>query len=336
MNAKKISLTLSALVLGLTSCGGNSGGDNSLTRKEAYTKLDEIVAATPEKQTKLTAVNNTMADVTDSAGVTTKAGTLITYVFDATNNYSHVIIGSDKDDIKFKVGQTEARVSFVAGNELYAYATADSYVFGLSSGKDDPGQMVTIPSSDAVAYAAAQAVMKDFVQTQIDAFVKCGREHWHNGAGGLSAYLKRQDTLDTKKEDIVVGDETIQAGATENGSYIVLKDEKYTSTGSGNLTLDFDALYPNPTTPQKLHEPLKFEFNNNILTHWYNAKASNYAGNEWTMTYGTANTASCTYSEATSPSAASAATYVVAMISALVAADQPTAESELYPARWGE
>lgn len=331
MNAKKISLTLSALVLGLTSCGG----DNGLTRKEAYTKLDEIVAATPEKQTKLTAVNNSMADVTDSEGVTTKAGTLITYVFDATNNYSHVIVGSNKD-IKINIGQTEVPVSFTAGNELYAYATADSYVFGLSSGKGDAGQKVTISSSDAAAYEAAQIAMKDFVQTQIDAFVKCGREHWHNGAGGLSAYLKRQDTLDTKKEDIVVGDETIQAGATENGSHIVLKDEKYTSTGSGNLTLDFDALYPNPEAPQKLHEPLKFEFNNNILTHWYNAKASNYAGNEWTMTYGTANTASCTYSEATSASAASVATYVVAMISALVAADQPTAEKDLYPAHWGE
>ena len=334
MNAKKLTLTMSALVLGLTSCGGNNG----LTRKEAYTKLDEIVAATPEKQTKLTSINNTMADVG-----TTKAGTLATYVFDATTNYAHVTIGSGKT-VTFTYAGQETTLPLGAGNELYAYATTDSYVFGLKTEeKAEDGtvtvksEKITVSSSSTAAYALAGSIMKDFAQTQINAFVKCGREHWHNGAGGLSAYLKRQDTLDTKKEDVVVGSETIQAGATDNGSHIVLKDEKYSSTGTGNLTLDFDALYPVTEHPEKLHEPLKFEFNNNILTHWYNKKASNYAGNEWTMTYGTANNAACTYEETTDETTAvGLAATVPLAIAALVDADQPTADSVLYTSKWGK
>ncbi len=337
MNAKKLSLTLSALVLGLTSCGG----DNGLTRKEAYTKLDEIVAATPEAQTKLTSTNNTMADVTDSEGNVTKAGTLATYVFDANTNYAHVTVGAAKE-IKFTTSLGNVALPLHSGNELFAYKSGESFVFGMKGetidGKttvETKSIKVTVSSTSTVAYAAASAIMKDFAKTQIDAFVKCGRMHWHNGAAGLSAYLKRQDTLDQNKEAIVVGSETIEAGATEAGSHIVLKDEKYTSTGSGNLTLDFDALYPNPKTPEKLHEPLKFEFNNNLLTHWYNAKASSYAGNEWTMNYGTADNAACSFTDTTdTEEAAQLAIVVPAAIAALVAVDQPTAESDLYPSHW--
>ena len=340
MNAKKLTLTMSALVLGLTSCGGNNG----LTRKEAYTKLDEIVAATPEAQTKLTSVNNTMADVTAN-GVTTKAGTRATYVFDATTNYAHVIIGSAKT-VTITYNGEKKTLPLGAGNELFAYKTSDSYVFGIKTEEVDEetsqttveSRKITIPSTSLVSYAAAEEIMANFAQTQINAFVKCGREHWHNGAGGLSAYLKRQDTLDANKEDVVVGSETIQAGATEtNHSHIVLKDEKYTSTGTGNLTLDFDALYPNPDHPEKLHEPLKFEFNNNILTHWYNKKDGNYAGNEWTMNYGTAANTLCDYAETDSVAiAAGLAATVPLAIAALVAADQPTDNSVLYTTKWGK
>ncbi len=340
MNAKKLSLTLSALVLGLTSCGGNSG----LTRKEAYTKLDEIVAATPTTQTKLTSTNNTMKDVTNADGATTKAGTLSTYVFDATTNYAHVTLGAGKTIALSSEADAET-ITLGANDELFAYKSGEDYVFGVKSAYADEetgnnattSYKVTVTSKDTVSYAAAKDIMTDFAQNQIDAFVKCGREHWHNGAGGLSAYLKRQDTLDTKQKAIAVGGETIMAGATDNGSYIALADEKYSSTGAGNLTLDFDALYPNPKQPAKLHEPLKFEFNDNILTHWYNAKASNYAGNEWTMNYGTANNTVCDYAEADNAAAGAALVVTVpALITALVATDQPTATSDLYPAHWGE
>ncbi len=330
MNAKKLSLTLSALVLGLTSCGGNNG----LTRKEAYTKLDEIVAATPETQTKLTSINNTMADVGAN-----KARTLATYVFDATTNYSHVTLGAGK---KVTIGESE--LSLGAGDEFYAYKASDnSYVFGMKvteikeDGTTDTNSGKVVVDSTSTTYSVIDKAMENFAQKQIDAFVKCGREHWHNGAGGLSAYLKRQDTLDTKKEDVVVGSETIQAGATDNGSHIVLADEKYSSTGAGNLTLDFDALYPVTEHPEKLHEPLKFEFNNNILTHWYNKKASSYAGNEWTMTYGTAENAECDYTVSTDTMQnVIMPTTVQTAIAAFVAVDQPTSDDVLYTAKWGK
>lgn len=338
MNAKKLSLTLSALVLGLTSCGG----DNGLTRKEAYTKLDEIVAATPEKQTKLTSKNNTMDDTTDASGNVTKATTLATYVFDGATNYAHVTIGAAKT-IKFTASGKEIDLPLSSGNELFAYKSGESYVFGIKGETKEDGETVTkslkatVTSANATLYAAAGITMKDFAQNQIDAFVKCGREHWHNGAGGLSAYLKRQDTLDQNKEAVVVGSETIEAGATESGSRIVLKDEKYSSNGSGNLTLEFDALYPNPAHPEKLHEPLKFDFNGNLLVHWYNGKGNSYAGNEWTMTYGTAENADCTFTDATNAEEiAKLAAVVPAAIAALVAVDQPTATADLYPAHWGE
>ena len=337
MNAKKLSVSLSVLVLGLTSCGSNG-----ITRKEAYTKLDAIVAATPAKQTKLTSVNNTMKDVTDSSGVTTKAGTLATYVFDAEANYAHVTIGAAKT-VKLTSGEDTTELKLGSGDELFAYADGTSYVFGAKTkdGSDDlegsdKGVKVTVTNDSILGYAAASSIMKGFAQTQIDAFVKCGREHWHNGAGGLSAYLKRQDTLDQKKEDVKVGDQTIQAGATDKGSHIVLQDEKYSSTGEGNLVLDFDALYPDGGEA-KLHEPLKFEFNNNILTHWYNAKASSYAGNEWTMNYGTASNDKCTYTEITDATKGTLlAASVPLAIAALVAVDQPTSADVLYTAKWGK
>ena len=324
MNAKKLSVTLSVLVLGLTSCGSGK----SLTRQEAYKKLDEIVAATPAAQTKLTATNNTMADVTDNSGnVTSKAGVLSTYVFDAEKNYAHVIVNSAKT-VKDSSSST---TSYAAGSEFFAYKNEGDYVFGMKY--DGKEVSATVTSTDTLNYVAASKIMENFAQKQIDAFVKCGREHWHNGAGGLSAYLKRQDTLDQSKKDIVVGSETIQAGATSGGSYIVLKDEKYSTTGDGNLTLDFDALYPNPDAPEKLHEPLKFEFNNNLLTHWYNKKASNYAGNEWTMNYGSANIAACSYAAGDSE----VALYVTVptIIASLVAVDQPTSDSASYKTVWG-
>ena len=333
MNAKKLSVSLSVLVLGLTSCGSNG-----ITRKEAYTKLDAIVAATPAKQTKLTSVNKTMKDVTDASGVTTKAGDIASYVFDGETNYSHVTINSSKT-VTYSSGDDKEELNLGSGDELFAYAEGTSYVFGFKSKDESTGTTkavkVTVPNTDIVSYALVSGLMKNLAQNQIDAFIKCGREHWHNGAGGLSAYLKRQDTLDQNKEDVTVDGEVIQAGATENGSHIVLKDEKYTSTGEGNLTLDFDALYPNPKTPASLHEPLKFEFNNNLLTHWYNAKPSNYAGNEWTMDYGTADNAKCTFDEVTDKATITTTVAAVPLaIIALVAAEQPTTEDALYKAKW--
>ncbi len=342
MNAKKLSLTLSAVVLGLTSCGGAK----TLTRQEAYAKLDEIVKATPATQTKLTSVNNTMEDVKDSSGnVTSKAGTLTTYVFDAEKNYAHVTLGEGRKLSYASDGEAK-EIPFGAGDELYAYVSGTDYVFGVkatATSTDENSSVTTtqtswkftITSSDTVLYPLAKSAMDNFAAKQINAFVVCGREHWHNGAGGLSAYLKRQDTLDQNKQQIVVGSETIEAGATEKGSYIALADEKYTSTGDGNLVLDFDALYPNPDTPAKLHEPLKFEFNNNLLTHWYNKKASSYAGNEWTMNYGTADAKDCAFEEKTTVADKAASIAIPALIAALVAIDQPTDSSVLYPAKWG-
>ena len=318
MNAKKLTLTMSALVLGLTSCG-----TKTLTRQEACTKLDEIVKATPAAQTKLTAVNQTMEDLKDDKGnVTTKAGVMTTYVFDAEKNYSHVTFGSGRE-----ITVADKKYAIASGDEFYAYATETGYVYGLKF--SNTSAKLAVESSDA-----SNALMKDFAKTQINAFVTYGRENWHNGAGGLSAYLKRQDTLDAKKEDVVVGSETIQAGATEGTkkSHIALKDEKYTSSGDGNVVLEFDALYPDAGVA-KLHEPLKYEFNNNILTHWYNKKGNNYAGNEWTMDYGKSTITECSYSDA-GLVATALCTLVPTIISTLVAIDAPTDTANNYATVW--
>ncbi len=317
MNAKKLAVAMSALVLGLTSCGGNS---STLTRKEAETKLDEIVAATPATYTKLTSTN----------GTTSPAAVATTYTFDATSNYSHI-----KFATPYAAVNTET--SKVNINELFAYADGSTkYVFGYDGTTNGVAEKwsVTIDSSNAAAFGLVAGLMANYAQGKINDFVKCGREHWHNGAGGLSAYLKRQDTIDQDKKPIVVSDTTIEAGATEKGSYIALVDEKYSSTGEGNLTLDFDALYPNPENPAKLHEPLLFEFNDNVLTHWYNKKASSYAGNEWYMDYTKADIVACDFTASTEDVAVKAST-VVTYLSAKVAADQPTDEANLYPAKWG-
>ncbi len=322
MNAKKLAVAMSALVLGLTSCGGNS--NNGLTRKEAETKLDEIVAATPATQTKLTSTNGTTSP-TDAIATT--------YTSDAASNYSHIKFANSTT---ITIGTEKTSV-----NELFAYQDGTKYVFGFDGITDNTAEKFSITidttSADKVTAAGVAALMTGFAQSKINEFVTCGREHWHNGAGGLSAYLKRQDTLDQNKKAITVSDTTIEAGATEKGSYIVLADEKYSSTGAGNLTLDFDALYPNPEQPAKLHEPLLFEFNNNLLTHWYNKKASNYAGNEWTMDYSKADVEKCTFTASTKTETELlvGATGIVALISAKVAADQPTTADQLYPAKWG-
>lgn len=317
MNAKKLAVAMSALVLGLTSCGGNS--NNSLTRKEAETKLDEIVAATPATYTKLTSTN----------GTTSPSAVATTYTFDAASNYSHI-----KFATAYAAVNTETLKVNI--NELFAYLDGTKYVFGFDGTNNGVAEKwsVSIDSTNVAAYTAVTALLTNYAQNKINEFVKCGREHWHNGAGGLSAYLKRQDTIDQDKKAIVVSDQTIEAGATEKGSYIALVDEKYSSTGEGNLTLDFDALYPNPEAPAKLHEPLLFEFNDNVLTHWYNKKASNYAGNEWYMDYSKAEIVKCDFTASTEDVATKAAT-VVTYLSAKVAADQPTDEASLYPAKWG-
>lgn len=309
MNAKKVAVALSALVLGLASCG--EGNNSGLARKQAEEKLDAIVAATPAAQNKLTASNTN----------TDPKATISTYVFDGEANYSH---------IKFEASKAWVKDGEEKVKEVFAYAEGENYVFGLALEGEAAGYKFTVAKADV-------AEMEGLAQAQIDAFVKCGREHWHNGAGGLSAYLKRQDKIEQNLTPIKVGDQTIEAGATEKGSYIRLADEKYSSTGEGNLTLDFDALYPNPEHPEKLHEPLLFEFNNNILTHWYNKKGNSYKGNEWTMNYGTANAAVTTFAEKDlGDGKVATAKKVVEIIKGVVAIDQPYDEANLYPAKWGK
>ena len=264
---------MSALVLGLASCG--EGNNSGLTRKQAEEKLDAIVAATPAAQNKLTASNTN----------TDPKATISTYVFDGEANYSH---------IKFEASKAWVKDGEEKVKEVFAYAEGENYVFGLALEGEAAGYKFTVAKADV-------AEMEGLAQAQIDAFVKCGREHWHNGAGGLSAYLKRQDKIEQ------------------------------------NLTLDFDALYPNPEHPEKLHEPLLFEFNNNILTHWYNKKGNSYKGNEWTMNYGTANAAVTTFAEKDlGDGKVATAKKVVEIIKGVVAIDQPYDEANLYPAKWGK
>ena len=313
MNAKKLIVVMSAALLGLASCGGN-GGNNELTRKEVEAKLDAIVAATPAAQTKLTAVNKTM----DPSAV------VGTYVFDAEAEYSHVKYTAAKT-IKLSKEQS------VSVTEIFAYAEGTNYVLGLAS--EAASYVVTVAKSEAT-------YMANFAKNGIDAFILTGREHWHNGGAGISAYLKRQDIIEAEdyenRSDIVVNGETITTGATEKGSYIKLADEKYSSTGEGNLTLDFDALYPNPDHPEKLHEPLLFAFNDNLLTHWYNKKAGSYKGNEWVMTYGTAETAKTSFQAAdvSTAEAVARAASIVSLITGFVQADQPHGSADLYPSHW--
>ena len=315
MNAKKLIVVMSAALLGLASCGGN-GGSNELTRKEVEAKLDAIVAATPAAQTKLTAVNKTV----DPSAV------VGTYVFDAEAGYSHVKFTAAKT-IKLSAEQS------VSVTEIFAYAEGTNYVLGVvgltdltSEAKEAKNYVVTVAKSEA-------AYMANFAQNGIDAFILTGREHWHNGGAGISAYLKRQDIIEAEnygnRSDIVVNGETITTGATDKGSYIKLADEKYSSTGEGNLHVEFDALYPNPDHPEKLHEPLLFEFENNILTHWYNKKAGSYKGNEWVMTYGTADISA----KATLAGEGSAET-VEKVFAAAIQADAPHAANDLASARW--
>ena len=310
MNAKKLIVVMSAALLGLASCGGN-GGNNELTRKEVEAKLDAIVAATPAAQTKLTAVNKTM----DPSAV------VGTYVFDAEAEYSHV---------KYTAAKTIKELS-VSVTEIFAYAEGTNYVLGLAS--EAASYVVTVAKSEAT-------YMANFAKNGIDAFILTGREHWHNGGAGISAYLKRQDIIEAEnygnRSDIVINGETITTGATEKGSYIKLADEKYSSTGEGNLTLDFDALYPNPDHPEKLHEPLLFEFNDNLLTHWYNKKAGSYKGNEWVMTYGTAEIAKTSFQAAdvSTAEAVARAASIVSLITGFVQADQPHGSADLYPSHW--
>ena len=313
MNAKKLIVVMSAALLGLASCGGN-GGNNELTRKEVEAKLDAIVAATPAAQTKLTAVNKTM----DPSAV------VGTYVFDAEAEYSHVKYTAAKT-IKLSAEQS------VSVTEIFAYAEGTNYVLGLAS--EAASYVVTVAKSEAT-------YMANFAKNGIDAFILTGREHWHNGGAGISAYLKRQDIIEAEnygnRSDIVINGETITTGATEKGSYIKLADEKYSSTGEGNLTLDFDALYPNPDHPEKLHEPLLFEFNDNLLTHWYNKKAGSYKGNEWVMTYGTAEIAKTSFQAAdvSTAEAVARAASIVSLITGFVQADQPHGSADLYPSHW--
>ena len=306
MNAKKLIVVMSAALLGLASCGGN-GGNNELTRKEVEAKLDAIVAAKPAAQTKLTAVNKTM----DPSAV------VGTYVFDAEAEYSHVKYTAAKT-IKLSAEQS------VSVTEIFAYAEGTNYVLGLAS--EAASYVVTVAKSEAT-------YMANFAKNGIDAFILTGREHWHNGGAGISAYLKRQDIIEAEnygnRSDIVINGETITTGATEKGSYIKLADEKYSTKGEGNLTLDFDALYPNPDHPEKLHEPLLFEFNDNLLTHWYNKKAGSYKGNEWVMTYGTADISA----KATLAGEGSAED-VEKIFAAAIQADAPHAEGDLASTRW--
>ena len=315
MNAKKLIVVMSAALLGLASCGGN-GGNNELTRKEVEAKLDAIVAATPAAQTKLTAVNKTM----DPSAV------VGTYVFDAEAEYSHVKYTAAKT-IKLSKEQS------VSVTEIFAYAEGTNYVLGVvdlidltSEDKEAKNYVVTVAKSEAT-------YMANFAKNGIDAFILTGREHWHNGGAGISAYLKRQDISEAEnyenRSDIVINGETITTGATEKGSYIKLADEKYSSTGEGNLHVEFDALYPNPNQPEKLHEPLLFEFENNLLTHWYNKKAGSYKGNEWVMTYGTADISA----KATLAGEGSAED-VEKIFAAAIQTDAPHAEGDLASTRW--
>ena len=322
MNAKKLIVVMSAALLGLASCGGN-GGNNELTRKEVEAKLDAIVAAKPAAQTKLTAVNKTM----DPSAV------VGTYVFDAEAEYSHVKYTAAKT-IKLSKEQS------VSVTEIFAYAEGTNYVLGVvdlidltSKDKEAKNYVVTVAKSEAT-------YMANFAKNGIDAFILTGREHWHNGGAGISAYLKRQDIIEAEnygnRSDIVINGETITTGATEKGSYIKLADEKYSSTGEGNLHVEFDALYPNPDHPEKLHEPLLFEFENNLLTHWYNKKAGSYKGNEWVMTYGTAETAKTSFQAAdvSTAEAVARAASIVSLITGFVQADQPHGSADLYPSHW--
>ncbi|MDY6101042.1 MAG: hypothetical protein SPI62_04160 [Candidatus Enteromonas sp.] len=315
MNAKKLIVVMSAALLGLASCGGN-GGNNELTRKEVEAKLDAIVAATPAAQTKLTAVNKTM----DPSAV------VGTYVFDAEAEYSHVKYTAAKT-IKLSKEQS------VSVTEIFAYAEGTNYVLGVvdlidltSKDKEAKNYVVTVAKSEAT-------YMANFAKNGIDAFILTGREHWHNGGAGISAYLKRQDIIEAEnyenRSDIVINGETITTGATEKGSYIKLADEKYSSTGEGNLHVEFDALYPDPKKPEKLHEPLLFEFENNLLTHWYNKKAGSYKGNEWVMTYGTADISA----KATLAGEGSAED-VEKIFAAAIQTDAPHAEGDLASTRW--
>ena len=322
MNAKKLIVVMSAALLGLASCGGN-GGNNELTRKEVEAKLDAIVAAKPAAQTKLTAVNKTM----DPSAV------VGTYVFDAEAEYSHVKYTAAKT-IKLSKEQS------VSVTEIFAYAEGTNYVLGVvdlidltSKDKEAKNYVVTVAKSEAT-------YMANFAKNGIDAFILTGREHWHNGGAGISAYLKRQDIIEAEnyenRSDIVINGETITTGATEKGSYIKLADEKYSSTGEGNLHVEFDALYPNPDHPEKLHEPLLFEFNDNLLTHWYNKKAGSYKGNEWVMTYGAAETAKTSFQAAdvSTAEAVARAASIVSLITGFVQADQPHGSADLYPSHW--
>ena len=308
MNAKKLIVVMSAALLGLASCGSNE-----MTRKEVEAKLDAIVAAKPAAQTKLTAVNQTM----DPSAV------LGTYVFDAEAEYSHV---------KYTAAKTIKELS-VSVTEIFAYAEGTNYVLGVF-GLTDLTSKDKVAKNYVVTVAKSEATyMANFAKNGIDAFILTGREHWHNGGAGISAYLKRQDIIEAEgyenRSDIVVNGETITTGATEKGSYIKLADEKYSSTGEGNLHVEFDALYPNPKKPEKLHEPLLFEFENNILTHWYNKKGNSYKGNEWVMTYGTADISA----KATLAGEGSAED-VEKIFAAAIQADAPHAESDLASAHW--
>ena len=65
------------------------------------------------------------------------------------------------------------------------------------------------------------------------------------------------------------------------------------------------------------------------MTHWYNKKAGSYKGNEWVMTYGTADISA----KATLAGEGSAED-VEKIFAAAIQADAPHAEGDLASTRW--
>lgn len=242
MNANKNILVLAAASLMALSACGK---DASLTRAQAEEHLDAISKATPAEQKKLT-INN-------GADVRT---------YDAESGYIHAKFTQEADEKNSNPAKNNI--------EIYAYV------------KDGVGSLYYTDGETKTYYVNSSIAdtIKSAAKSKVAAKVSASQAQ----AKTLFNYFKDADSADADSNKSTFG--SIEAGATDPSAswkaYLTFADEKYTSSGEGNLLLEWTAIYP---TEKPAEEPLVYEWKDNLLVHTKNGKS----GAESTFNYGKAD-----------------------------------------------
>ena len=225
MKANKLFVLTTAMVLTLTACGGGS----KLTRAETIDKLETISKATPATQTRVT------ASVTKRGGSTTECQA------DEEGKYLHT-----------KVHTAKTSSAEATDSEVYAKIGDASALTVLYTDTSGNKYFYQGNSSDFCS------IVEKGIKAKVDAYVANSQGQ----AAYIEGYLKNGDSAMNANEKTEIN--SIEAGATPKGSYLLFQNEKYTSKGDDQLSMDWEAVYPKEGGKP---EHIVYEWNDNLLTY---------------------------------------------------------------------